>query len=55
MALKSVWKKEKIEDLKDRLITIRSELESRVRVGLRSRIDVAAIKAIRGLCETGSQ
>ncbi|KAK5119570.1 hypothetical protein LTR85_007398 [Meristemomyces frigidus] len=47
-ALKSVWKKEAIEGLKDRLIIIRDELESRIIAGLRSSIDFVQLKQLEG-------
>jgi hypothetical protein len=43
-ALKSIWRREEIEGLRNRLIDVRSELDSHITVSLPSRIDLVTLK-----------
>ena len=47
-ALKSVWRKEKIAALRQRLVDYRSEINARILVGLRSRVDVLELRQSEG-------
>jgi hypothetical protein len=47
-ALKSIWSKERISDLQTRLAVYRDELDSRILIGIRSKLDLVELRQSEG-------
>ena len=47
-ALKSIWKKERLAELQNRLVEYRDQLDSRILVGLKTNLDVVGLRQSEG-------